>query len=126
MKQRIEKYLPNAIALISEVGIANKENVVDSRFNGYFSAFGASVVLSGMKPALAFYANDKTTKDRSNILKAIYKLIVPKSKQTNNVEAKTLLEYYIKNESDPLLKHQILDATIALKLAVRTYKLEKQ
>jgi len=126
MKQRIEKYLPKAIEFISEVEIANSDGVVDSRFNGYFSAFGAAIIQSGMKPALAFYANDKTTKDRSNILKAVYKLIVPEAEQDNPVEAKSLLKYYIDNETNPMLKHKILDATVALKLAVRTYELKKQ
>jgi CRISPR-associated protein Cmr5 len=121
MKKRIEAYLPDAIAIISEVGIADNNDEVDSKFNGYFSSFGAAIVLSGLKPALAFYSNTKTAKERSKILKAVYKLMVDRS-LGQEVEAVKLLHYYIANENDKMLKYKILDAAVALKLAVRTYK----
>ena len=55
MKKRIEEYLPDAIKLVSEVGIADAAGVVKNEFNGYFSSFGAAIVQSGLKPALAFF-----------------------------------------------------------------------
>ena len=121
MKKRIEKYLPDAIAIISEVEIANDSGEVDSKFNGYFSSFGAAIVLSGLKPALAFYSNTKKAKERSKILKAVYKLVVERSEE-QDIEAAELLNYYIAHENDKMLKYKILDAATALKLAVRTYK----
>jgi len=121
MKKRIEKYLPDAISIISEVKIANNDGEVDSKFNGYFSSFGAAIVLSGLKPALAFYSNTKTAKERSKILQAVYKLVVNRS-EGQDIEAVELLNYYISHENNSLLKYKILDAAVALKLAVRTYK----
>ena len=64
MKQRIENYIPKAIELVKKVKIANEENEVKNEFNGYFSAFGAAIIQSGLKPALAFYANEKTAKEK--------------------------------------------------------------
>jgi len=121
MKKRIEKYLPTAMDIIEKVKIANENGNVNSKFNGYFSSFGAAIVLSGVKSALAFYSNKKTAKERVKILQAIYMLII----ESEEVPEETaLLKYYIANEnSDPLLKQKILDAATALKLAVRTYKL---
>ncbi len=125
MKKRIENYLPEAIKLIKEVKIADNNNKVDNRFSGYFSAFGAAIVLSGMKPALAFYANSNKIDDRTKILHAVYKLVVPEGEQ-KDWKPKELLLYYTENENNKMLKHKILDATVALKLAVRTYNLEKK
>lgn len=126
MKQRIEKYIPDAIKLIKEVGIANCKGEVLNEFNGYFSSFGAAIVQSGLKPALAFFSNETRAKERSKLLKAIYKLIVDKN-APKDVEAKKLLEYVIANPNDEeQLKAKIIDASIALKLAVRTYKLVKK
>ncbi len=126
MKKKIEDYLPRAIDIVKEVGIANPRNEVDNRFSGYFSAFGASIIMSGMKPTLAFYSNDKTVGDRSKILSAVYRIIRENNAANEPVEPKDLLTYYIENETDNMLKQKILDATIALKLAVRTYTLIKK
>jgi len=124
MKKRIEQYLPDAIEIIEKVKIADQNGNVNNKFNGYFSSFGAAIVLSGIKSALAFYSNKKTAKERVKILQAIYMLIVPGHNREEIPAEKALLEYYIDNENnDPLLKQKILDAAIALKLAVRTYKL---
>ncbi len=119
MKKRIEEYLPKAIDIISKTGIANNSNEVDSKFNGYFSSLGAAMVLSGIKPALAFYSNTKTAKERVRILKAIYRLVI---EDRDNVKETDLLHYYIEHENEPMLKYKIIDAATALKLAIRTYK----
>jgi len=119
MKKRIEKYLPDAIDIISKTGIANSNNEVDSKFNGYFSSLGAAMVLSGIKPALAFYSNTKTTKERVKILQAIYRLVIDNK---DDVKENELLHYYIEHEDEPMLKYKIIDAATALKLAIRTYK----
>lgn len=124
MKKQIEKYLPDAISIIREVKIANENGEVNSKFNGYFSSFGAAIVLSGMKPALAFYSNSTKAKERSKILSAVYKLVVNRS-TGENIEPVKLLHYYLDHENDRLLKHKILDAAVALKLAVRTYKFKE-
>ena len=123
MNKQIESYLPRAINIIIDVGIAN-DGVVDSRFNGYFSAFGASIIMSGVKPALSFYSNEKVVDDRSKILSAIFALITDID-SVNDVKPQKLLSYYIQNEDDKMVKYKILNAAVALKLAVRTYKLEQ-
>ncbi len=124
MKRRIEKYIPKAISIIEEVKIANN-NEVKNEFHGYFSSLGASIIQSGIVPAMAFFSNEnsRASKERAKILKAIYKLIVPDTE--NNIDAKALLYYSIEHKNDEDLAPKIIDASIALKLAVRTYKLVK-
>ena len=126
MKKRIETYLPDALTVLTDVGIVKNNGTADSKFKGYFSSFGAAIVLSGIKPTLAFYTNENSdeTKKRAKILTAIYKLVVPANNQNSNPKPKDLLEYYINYENRDLqLKYKILDAAVALKLALRTYNL---
>lgn len=119
-------YLPKALTILKDVGIVANNDSADSKFKGYFSSFGAAIVLSGIKPTLAFYANENSdeTKNRAKILTAIYKLVVPVNNQNSNPKPKLLLKYYIENENNDIqLKQKISDAAVALKLALRTYNL---
>lgn len=143
MKKRIEKYIPDAIRLIKDVKIADEEGNVNNEFNGYFSSFGAAIVQSGLRPALAFFSNIKKgkTEDRAKIMVAIYLLVVPMKAQEALQQKITLLQkkedqekerilallnYVLNHEAEEkLLKAKIIDASIALKLAVRTYNLKK-
>jgi CRISPR-associated protein Cmr5 len=125
MKKRIEGYIPRAIELINEVHIANN-GIVKNEFNGYFSSFGAAIIQSGLKPALAFFSNTKSdaAANRAKILTAIYVLIIGGGSE--GVTPKMLIEYVIDHPNDEeVLKAKIVDASIALKLAVRTFKIEK-
>lgn len=123
MKKQVEKYLPAAIDIIVEVEIANEKLEVENKFNGYFSSLGAAIVQSGLIPALAFFSNENSeaSRERAKILKAIYKLVVVDEGQ---IPARALLDYAIKS-NDIKLTSKIIDATVALKLATRTYNLKK-
>jgi CRISPR-associated protein Cmr5 len=123
MKKRVEKYLPRAIELIDEIHIA-QNGEVKNEFHGYFSSFGAAIIQSGLKPALAFFSNENSdvSKERAKLLKAIYKLVVTDG---NDKDATALLKHIITENNESKLKPEIIDASVALKLAVRTYKLKK-
>lgn len=123
MKKRIEKYLPRAIEIVKEVGIADEDNRVPSEFNGYISSFGAAIIQSGLKPAAAFFSNEssRTEKQRSLVVKAVYKLIT--DTRDEEIEAKSLFDHIKQNEGRiRSLTEEIIDASVALKLAIRTYK----
>ncbi len=133
MKSRIEKLVPDAIVAAGEIMLKAKKDengnvVIDKNgntikyipkeFKGYISSFGASVIQSGLIPALAFFSNDEGAKeDRSKILDVIYQILEINSPPGN------LLKYVVDNGDNELLKEQIMDAATALKLAIRTYKL---
>ena len=125
MKRRIEKYIPLAINIVKDVKIADEQGRVKNEFQGYFSSLGASIIQSGLIPAMAFFSNENSeaSKDRAKILKAIYSLIAPENK--NHKDPNALLFYVIENKNNESLAPKIIDASIALKLAVRTYKLAK-
>lgn len=124
MNKRIDNYLPDAIKIISEIKIADKNGLVKNEFNGYFSSFGASIIQSGLKPTLAFFSNENsdTAKQKAKIPKAIYKLVINRNIEP---EANALLMYIINENNEKELLPKILDASIALKLALRTYHWDK-
>jgi CRISPR-associated protein Cmr5 len=127
MKQRIERYIPEAIKLISTVEIADRNGIIANEFNGYFSSFGAAIVQSGLKPALAFFSNENSevAANRAKILIAIYKLVVNNG-HDDPIKARALLDHVLQPGIDEeKIKAEIIDASVALKLAVRTYKLVK-
>jgi len=118
-RRNIEKYIPEAIKVLNE----NFENgIIPSSYNGYISSFGASIIQSGLKPTLALFENqnnqDNTREDRSVLPILILKVL------DENTEETSLLRYVI-NNNEELLKQKIIDVAIALKLSIRTFKLDK-
>lgn len=119
-KKNIEKNIPQAIIeLQKEFG-----DVIPSSYNGYISSFGASIIQSGLKPTLALFENKdaKTEEKKYKLSSIILKILAPSYK------GDSLLKYTIENEKkegEVYLKNQILDIAVAVKLSIRTFKLEK-
>lgn len=134
MKKSIEKLIPRALQAVEE-HLAHG-GTVPSAYNGYIASMGASIVQMGLLPTLAFYSlgksedapgtdNEKgadTKEDRSKLLLTIFKIIEPE--ESANYQG-TLLKYALEeNVNQRFLKKRILNAAIAVKLAIRTFKLE--
>jgi CRISPR-associated protein Cmr5 len=118
-KKTIEKYIPEAMRVLKEEFSDDK---IPSAYNGYISSFGASIIQSGLLPTLAlFEKKDAPTKeDKSKLTELILKIL------NENSNYNTLLEYVLDSKDDKLyLKQKILDISIALKLSIRTFKLDK-
>jgi len=122
MKSRIEKFVPLAIEKAEQLIIEKDgKRYIPKEFKGYISSFGASVIQSGLIPALAFFSNDEGAKeDRSKILEVIYQILEINSTSGN------LLKYAVEEYKGDkeLLEEKIMDAATSLKLAIRTYKLD--
>jgi len=120
-KRNIEKYIPKALEVLLE---EYPNRVIPSAYNGYISSFGASIIQSGLLPTLALFENennqDKTKEDRSVLTKNILKVL------DSNYPDNSLLRYtvYYKGNRE-ILQNNIIDISIALKLTIRTFKLEK-
>jgi len=124
MNRRIEKLIPDAIDVVKEV--LEKDEKVASEYNGYIASFGASIITSGLLPAIAFYESESSgaQKDRKKLMTAIRKLIKKTKKESDNNE--TLMKYVLPHKNDlSEIKEEITDAAIALKLAIRTFELKK-
>ena len=108
MRKRIEEYIPKALKAITDLKIADNGEV-PKQFNGYISSFGASIRQAGLLATVLFYGEKGgAEEDRQNVVKAIEKIIAKDIQQ---------------NIKDKKLKSEVEDAAVALKLAIRTYKL---
>ncbi len=106
--------VPNAIEVIKKSPIL-KNGAIESKYNGYISSFGASIIQAGLNSTVAFFG--KTTgegKDRKEILDAIWNLI---QKENLNRECNDI-QQFIKLKD---VKPTIMNAAIALKLAIRVF-----
>lgn len=148
MKKVIDRYIPDAIHLIAgkkneQIVIEQEKNrmsidgkSVSKEFRGYISSFGASLVQAGLLPTLAFYADKEanSAQSRWKILIVFYHLLKKEERWENQFlpasDEQRLLQLALKLQKDGgkeealrLLKQDIKNAAIALKLALRTYQL---
>ncbi len=116
-KRAIEGYITKAIEVLES---RFENGVIPSSYNGYISSFGASVIQSGLKPTLALFENENAnTKEKKQLLPMIILQILD-----SNTNETSLLRYVI-HGNEALLKQKIMDISIAVKLSIRTFKLEK-
>lgn len=107
---------------------------IPSEFQGYISSMGASVMQMGLLPTLAVFADqDSGAKEkRSELLEMLaailsqYEGYSEKSKFSGNAQ-KDLFKITAKMNAieQENLKSHLLDAAVALKLSLRTFKLQK-
>jgi len=139
MKKIKEKDLANALRAIDTELVEN--GVMPKEYDGYASSFGPAIINSGILPALLFNTDIHKPKDkvrRFKFLKVIYQVIMPTAEK---VADNALLEYTLKEAftnysatARPgdlgtlnkvalnVAKKQILEASVAVKLAMRNFK----
>ena len=118
-KKAIEKYIPKALEVLNAEFVDGK---IPSAYNGYISSFGASVMQSGLLPTLALFENtNASTRENKEYLSHLIVKIL-----TNSNDDISLLQYVVDRPNDKnYLKEQILNISIAIKLSIRTFKLDK-
>ena len=118
-KKSIEKLIPDAMRVLED---EFSDGVIPSAYNGYISSFGASVIQSGLLPTLALFENTNAhTKESKEYLTYIIARVL-----TGREDDISLLHYVLKSKKDEnLLKTKIIDIAIAIKLSIRTFKLDK-
>jgi len=131
-KRIVEKYIPFAIRLLENEIENDNRNIVNDKdkkilnkvYNAYIAAFGANIIQNGLAPAIAFYKNENASseKSRAEVVNLIEKILKEDSKIDKD---KSLFDMCLEKETAQLTEDTI-NATIALKLAFRTYKLKKE
>ena len=116
-KKRIEKYIPKAIEVLDK---AFTDGKIPSAYNGYISSFGASVLQSGLLPTLSLFesTNSSAKENKEYLTYIIFQIL------TNREDDMSLLRFVLSNNQE-LLKPQIMDIAIAIKLSIRTFKLDR-
>ena len=113
-KRDVEKFLPNALAIVS-----NKKAKVDSQTRSKLSAFGATVIMSGLLPAVAGFSKSQHKQAIELISNLIEQLRNNKLIEEEYSLAGTSLLEKVKNDSgNEELKELIINCDIALKLAL--------
>jgi hypothetical protein len=107
--KNIEQLIPKAIEKLSSF---NKKKVHQS----YLASFGPSVIFSGIVRTVTIYGDKSdSNKDRRAILKIMFSLI------NEDIDSFIANE---KSNSNYSLKNKILEASVACKLAIRTFELK--
>ena len=141
-KSRIEEYVPRAYKAIKSehTGIATRIVIGDVEdyeviegLKGQIASFGSAINMGNLKSAVAFFsAKGGAQTERQDLMKAIYLII---NENIDIDDEKTVctnrsLFDQIVNEKDEnkilVLKSKILDAAVAVKLAIRMCKLVKE
>lgn len=114
----VEKYLGQANTVLSASPLIDTttKKIKDEAYDGYLNGFGPAVITAGLLPTLATYQAD--TK-REKVLNAITKVL-----DLNSISTSQQLLTHCLSASKPqqnLLKEKIINASVALKLMIRTY-----
>lgn len=121
-----EKYFKKADEAIIALNFPDAQGIIDKEKKGYVSSFGASVIQSGLLPALAFsLRSDSDAQGRDKIIDAIAQILGKTDGKTLLIEAIRLKQEKENTTAFDQLKTQIINASIALKLMMRTYEFSK-
>ena len=114
-KQKIDELIFRAYHILNDVGIV-KDGKIDSAWRAQISSFGAFIAHGSLLAAVSVFSAEGNAKvDRSKLMDAIAKLLGLN---------KPLFKYV--EEADRKVKESVLDAAIALKLAMNLYDLGKR
>lgn len=100
--------------------IANEKGQVQKTFRGQITSFGASIIMGSLLSAIAFFSDsEKSSVNRKLLLQAIYDILKEQGKISP--DEKDLFEYAKAHEKEG--KEEIINAAIALKLAMNLFEL---
>jgi CRISPR-associated protein (Cas_Cmr5) len=130
MLKKISDLLPHAMNAVKDK--LESGGTVAKGYQGAISGLGTSILQMGILPTLAVYADadNEADIDRKKLMEAV-QFIVSKSGKYNTQKGfspqHTLFDEALAQHKDKIkmteLKHRVIDATVALKLAIRTFKL---
>ncbi len=116
----VNKLLAKADKALTGSGIVENGKIIKSVFKGYVSSFGAMVIQNGLPAAVAInMRTEGEGKERVKVIKAIAAVL-----ERENVDE--LLKECCDAEShlskSRLLKEEVMNASVGLKLMMRTYE----
>jgi CRISPR-associated protein Cmr5 len=119
-KRKIDELILKAYGVLESVGIVGEDGKINSTWRGQISSFGVSIAQGGLLAAVSFFsAKGRSSINRELLMKGIFELIDDK-KDSDKLFA------YVKETDPRIAKENILNAAVALKLAMNLYELEKE
>ncbi len=132
MLKKIEYLIPAALQAIDTHLVGNYQDKIPEGYQGAVAGFGSSLLQMGLLPTLAVYCDkdNKSSIDRPTFLKVLKFIITHADSRfsaKHMIDDKQLLLHSAIQEGFPKdeFKEQLLQASLAFKLAIRTYKLVK-
>ena len=145
-KRKIDEYISKAIEVLNNnKKIVKEGGKIDKTFSGQIAIFAVAVSTGSLLSAVAFFSdNGGASNERSSLMDVIYEIIADeklsdtdkeddKNKRNVNNKNSKLLDYVISKyeklkESNDIvsynrIKEDILNAAIAVKLAMNFYEL---
>lgn len=123
-KAIINEEIAYAYEALADKKIAVKGKI-DKTYRGQISTFGAAITMGSLFPAIAFFSEKGgASVDRQRLMDAI--LFVLK-KRDSDIKENNMYDYAANRKNNAAkCKEDILNATIALKLAMNLYDLSKE
>lgn len=126
-KSVVDSEIALAFEAIKNTGIAEgqEKNKVNKAFRGQISSFGAAVTTGSLLAAVTFFSKQgEASVDRSKLLATIFEVLTGDNKLDKN-KYSCLFDYVKANQNNPQCKENILNASIAVKLAMNLFELTK-
>ena len=131
--KKVDNLLEPALELAKLLQTGDGSGVIDTKVKSDISSFGTAIQQCGLLPAIAMYSNTSTESGKRGVkmLNIIYALLYGSIENMTEDQLKSkllLLENALKEKNDAkiyVIRREIMQACIALKLAVRTFKLEE-
>ncbi len=124
-KKMVDEYLPSAYDALSREGVAQDGKIKNS-YRAHISSFGVMIAMGSVLSAAALFCegrdNSSASMERVRLAKCIYRIINGKDCK----EKDSFFEYVkaeVKQDREQVVKEQIINAAIALKLAMNLYQL---
>ena len=126
MKKKMQEDIIRALKIIKQVDML-ENGKLPNEYKGYISSYGAAVGQSGLLPATMFFsekpANNPKLSDtklrRTKLMRAIHAVL--KKKEQADTDAHVLLNHAKMVYSDTQEVRKILNAAVALKMAMRAF-----
>ena len=125
-KRVVDKEIDSAYHLLAKHEIA-KNGKIDNTYRGQIASFGAAITMGSLLSAVAYFSKKgDATVDRTKILDAIYDIV---NEQCENENLPPTLFDYVRDRkskglsAEKACKEDVLNAAIALKLAMNLYEL---
>lgn len=120
-KNKIDNLIPKAYEAIQKTGIA-RDDKINSAYRGQISRFGAAVSMGSLLSAIAFFKDQGgASVDRTKLIGAMAMVLGKPDLYTYVLE--TAIKPKDKN-AEMKCREEILEAAIALKLAMNLFVLE--
>ncbi len=126
-RKKVDSLIPKAIEAITNAFGVEIGGKVRNEYRGYISSFGTAVRMSGIKTAVCIYSKKtESDEDKSKIVRMIYYMLND-SGDNENIDENKAKEYLLEKikEDEIKAKNEILEAAVAIKLALNLFELEK-